>query len=148
VAGNAATISNEQKFLQFFRTEGGATHWAGAGRTMAWLKRWRSPKHGGHGGQEASFLAGGEYPYPTVQGTAARRLQCRFQFKEYGVGSTFIPTITPARNHRCKWRPEVSSLDFSNAIQISGFNVPALPPVNEDRKSNWRRRNLVMRLSG
>ncbi len=48
------------------------------------------------------------------------------QFKEYGVRLNFIPTITPRGTIRLQVAPEVSSLDFTNAVQISGFNVPAL----------------------
>jgi pilus assembly protein CpaC len=76
-------------------------------------------------GQQASFLAGGEYPYPTVQGSAAGS-SVTIEFKEYGVRLNFIPTITPRGTIRLQVAPEVSSLDFSNAVQISGFNVPAI----------------------
>lgn len=78
-------------------------------------------------GQEASFLAGGEYPYPMVQGTSAGGAAAvTIMFKQYGVRLNFIPTITPRGTIRLQVAPEVSSLDFSNAIQISGFNVPAI----------------------
>jgi pilus assembly protein CpaC len=75
-------------------------------------------------GKEASFLAGGEYPYPMVQGGATGAVS--IQFKEYGVRLNFIPTIMPSGTIRLQVAPEVSALDFSNAIQISGFNVPAI----------------------
>jgi pilus assembly protein CpaC len=47
-------------------------------------------------------------------------------FKEYGVRLNFIPTITPRGTIRLQVAPEVSSLDFTNAIEVSGFNVPAI----------------------
>jgi pilus assembly protein CpaC len=47
-------------------------------------------------------------------------------FKEYGVRLNFIPTITPRGSIRLQVAPEVSALDFSNAVQVSGFNVPAI----------------------
>jgi pilus assembly protein CpaC len=78
-------------------------------------------------GEEASFLAGGEFPYPMVQGSSAGGAGAvTIQFKDYGVRLNFIPTITPRGTIRLQVAPEVSALDFSNAVQISGFNVPAI----------------------
>lgn len=78
-------------------------------------------------GKEASFIAGGEYPYPVVQGTASGAAGAvTIQFKEYGIRLTFIPTVTPRGSIRLQLAPEVSTLDFTNAIQVSGFNVPAI----------------------
>jgi len=78
-------------------------------------------------GKEASFLAGGEYPYPVVQGgVGGTGAAVTIMFKEYGVRLNFIPTITPRGTIRLQVAPEVSALDFSNAISVSGFNVPAI----------------------
>lgn len=78
-------------------------------------------------GREASFLAGGEYPYPVVQGAVGGQAGAvTIQFKEYGIRLNFIPTVTPRGSIRLQLAPEVSSLDFTNAIEISGFNVPAI----------------------
>lgn len=78
-------------------------------------------------GKQASFLAGGEYPYPTVQGTSTGGAGAvTLTFKEYGIRLNFLPVITPRGTIRLQVAPEVSSLDFTNAIQISGFNVPAI----------------------
>jgi pilus assembly protein CpaC len=76
-------------------------------------------------GKQASFLAGGEYPYPVVQGTSGIPT-VTIQFKEFGVRLNFIPTITPRGSLRLQVAPEVSALDFTNAVQVSGFNVPAI----------------------
>ena len=74
-------------------------------------------------GTEATFLAGGEYPYPILQGVSGA---VTILFKEFGIRLAFTPTITaPGRIH-LKVAPEVSALDFSNAITIDGFRVPAL----------------------
>lgn len=82
-------------------------------------------------GKQASFLAGGEYPFPVVQGTAAGGAGAvTIEFKEYGVRLNFIPTITPRGTIRLQVAPEVSSLDFTNAVQISGFTVPAIDVRN------------------
>ncbi len=78
-------------------------------------------------GKQASFLAGGEYPYPTVQGTSSGGAGAvTLSFKEYGVRLNFLPTITPRGTIRLQVAPEVSSLDFTNAIEVSGFDVPAI----------------------
>ncbi len=78
-------------------------------------------------GKQASFLAGGEYPYPIVQGTSAGGAGAvTIEFKEFGVRLNFVPTVTPRGSIRLQVAPEVSSLDFTNAIEISGFNVPAI----------------------
>jgi len=78
-------------------------------------------------GKQASFLAGGEYPYPTVQGvTGGGTGAVTIQFKEFGVRLNFLPTITPRNTIHLQVAPEVSALDFTNGISISGFRVPAL----------------------
>jgi pilus assembly protein CpaC len=78
-------------------------------------------------GKQASFLAGGEYPFPTVQGTAGGvGGAITISFKEYGIRLNFIPTITPRGTIRLQVAPEVSALDFGNAVTISGFTEPAI----------------------
>ena len=76
-------------------------------------------------GKEASFLAGGEYPYPVVQGSAAGQA-VTIMFKEFGVRLNFTPTVLGGDLINLKVRPEVSSLDFGNAVTVEGFRVPAL----------------------
>ena len=78
-------------------------------------------------GKQGSFLAGGEYPYPVIQGTSGTgNGAVTIQFKEFGVRLNFIPTITPRGTIRLQVAPEVSSLDFANGISLSGFTIPAL----------------------
>lgn len=78
-------------------------------------------------GKEASFLAGGEYPYPMEQGVSGGGAGAvTIQFKQYGIRLSFIPTITPRDTIRLQLAPEVSSLDFTHNIEISGFNVPGI----------------------
>jgi pilus assembly protein CpaC len=76
-------------------------------------------------GREASFLAGGEYPYPVVQGTGDR-VAISITFKEFGIRLHFTPTIVGGDLINLRVRPEVSSLDFSNAVILQGFRIPAL----------------------
>ncbi len=76
-------------------------------------------------GKEASFLAGGEYPFPVVQGTAGNQ-SVTITFKEFGVRLHFTPTVLGGDMIHLKVAPEVSTLDFSNAILLQGFRIPAL----------------------
>jgi pilus assembly protein CpaC len=76
-------------------------------------------------GKEASFLAGGEFPIPVVQG-GAQGTSVTIMFKEFGVRLSFTPTVLGGDLINLKVRPEVSALDFNNAITIEGFRVPAL----------------------
>jgi pilus assembly protein CpaC len=76
-------------------------------------------------GKEASFLAGGEFPIPVVQG-GAQGPSVTIMFKEFGVRLNFTPTVLGGDLINLKVRPEVSALDFNNAITIEGFRVPAL----------------------
>ena len=76
-------------------------------------------------GKEASFLAGGQFPFPIVQ-PGAGFTAVTISFKEFGVRLQFTPVITPTGNIHLKVAPEVSTLDFANALTISGFTVPAL----------------------
>ena len=78
-------------------------------------------------GKQASLLAGGEYPYPVVQGvTGGGAGAVTIQFKEYGIRLNFIPTVTPRNTIHLQVSPEVSALDFTNGISISGFTVPGI----------------------
>jgi pilus assembly protein CpaC len=78
-------------------------------------------------GKEASFLAGGEFPYPVLQAvTAGTSGAITIQFKEFGVRLNFTPILRQDGAIHMKVAPEVSSLDFTNALTISGFLIPAL----------------------
>jgi pilus assembly protein CpaC len=86
-------------------------------------------------GKEASFLAGGRFPYPTIQatttgGAVAPVITVRFQ--PFGIELGFTPTITPQGSIRLKVAPEVSALDYSNAVTLQGFLIPALSTRRAD----------------
>ena len=76
-------------------------------------------------GKKASFLAGGQFPFPIVQ-PGAGFTAVTISFKEFGVKLEFTPVIMPNGNIHLIVAPEVSTLDFANALTISGFTVPAL----------------------
>ena len=73
-------------------------------------------------GKEASFLAGGEFPFPIVQ-PGQGFTAVTIQFREFGVKLRFTPVVMPNSNIHLQVVPEVSQLDFTNALTIS---VPAL----------------------
>ena len=76
-------------------------------------------------GETAKFLAGGEFPFPVVQGGVGSAVAVTIQFKPYGVKLDFTGTID-GDVIRLKIAPEVSTLDFTNAVEISGFEIPAI----------------------
>lgn len=77
-------------------------------------------------GKQASFLAGGEFPFPTLQGGGSGVGQVTIQFRDFGIKLNFTPTITPRGTIRLKVNPEVSSLDYANGLSVNGFTVPGL----------------------
>ncbi|HEX3253951.1 MAG TPA: pilus assembly protein N-terminal domain-containing protein [Pyrinomonadaceae bacterium] len=76
-------------------------------------------------GQTASFLAGGEFPVPVVQGSSNSNA-VTVVFKEYGVRLNFKPTIIDEDHIRLELEPEVSTIDFANGVRFNGFIIPAL----------------------
>ena len=76
-------------------------------------------------GKEAVFLSGGEFPVPVIQG-GGNAGAVTIQFREFGIRLNFLPFVTEDNTIRMHVRPEVSSLDFANAVTISGFTIPAL----------------------
>ena len=75
-------------------------------------------------GKDASFLAGGEFPIPVAQASGAN-IAISIVFKEFGIRLSFTPTVVGDRVH-LKVKPEVSTLDFNNAIVLQGFRIPPL----------------------
>jgi pilus assembly protein CpaC len=77
-------------------------------------------------GRSASFLAGGEFPFPTIQGGGSGVGQLTVAFREFGIKLKFTPVITPRGTIQLHLSPEVSSLDFADALTVQGGTVPAL----------------------
>jgi pilus assembly protein CpaC len=124
-SGGSASFVNELNFLAFFPG-------LGAGADIQALEQkgvvevLAQPNVMAFNGKEASFLAGGEFPYPVVSGTSGGTAAVSIEYKEYGVRLNFIPTITPRGTIHLQVAPEVSSLDYTNEVVISGFEVPGL----------------------
>jgi pilus assembly protein CpaC len=83
-------------------------------------------------GKEASFLAGGEFPFPVVQPGAGGISTVTVQFREFGVRLKFTPVIQPNGNIHLHVVPEVSTLDFANAVTVSGTTIPAISTRKAD----------------
>jgi pilus assembly protein CpaC len=118
VAGSALNLfvmgGNSYNFLHALKTQG-------ALRSLA------EPNLIAMNGQQASFLAGGEFPVPIAQaGGSGTGSTVTIQWKEYGVRLNFKPTIIDEDHIRLEMEPEVSTLDFANGIKLEGFTIPAL----------------------
>ena len=108
--------------LFFFQRNQGVGAVVKALKSRGFFQSLAEPNLIAYNGQEASFLAGGEIPVPVVQGATGT---VTVVYKEFGVRLNFKPTIA-GDMIRLKVRPEVSTLDFSNGITLSGFRIPAL----------------------
>ena len=108
--------------LFFFDTREGIGAVLKALESKGYFQSLAEPNLIAYNGQEASFLAGGEFPIPIVQGNSN---SVSITFKEFGVRLKFKPTIA-GDVIRLKVEPEVSSLDFNNGVTLQGFRIPAL----------------------
>jgi pilus assembly protein CpaC len=111
--------------LNLFMMGGNTLSMIRALQTQGALRALAEPNLIATNGQQASFLAGGEYPVPIVQG-GGDRSTVSIVFKEYGVRLNFKPTIVDEDHIRLELEPEVSTLDFANGVKFDGFLIPAL----------------------
>jgi pilus assembly protein CpaC len=83
-------------------------------------------------GKEASFLSGGEFPFPVAQQNASGIATVTVQFREFGVRLKFTPVIQPNGNIHLHVIPEVSTLDFADAVTVAGTTIPAISTRKAD----------------
>lgn len=83
-------------------------------------------------GEKANFLAGGEFPFPVIQGSSSGTTSVTIQFRSYGVKVEFTPVVNADGTIELKVAPEVSALDFTNSVTISGYTIPALSTRRAD----------------
>jgi len=83
-------------------------------------------------GKEASFLSGGEFPFPVAQQNASGIATVTIQFREFGVRLKFTPVIQPNGNIHLHVIPEVSTLDFADAVTVAGTTIPAISTRKAD----------------
>jgi pilus assembly protein CpaC len=128
--GVTATLSNALNLL-FFRPDLNLGATIAALQTKGLLEVLAEPNVLAQDGKQASFLAGGEFPYPVVQGAGAGGTNAiTIQFRQFGVRLNFIPTVTPRGTIRLQVAPEVSALDYANSLTIQGFTVPGVSVRN------------------
>jgi pilus assembly protein CpaC len=109
---NNGALGNLSTFIRAMKTNGA-------------LRALAEPNLIAMNGQQASFLAGGEFPVPIVQGGQGGS-SVSVVFKEYGVRLNFKPTIIDEDHIRLELEPEVSTIDFANGVRFNGFVIPAL----------------------
>jgi pilus assembly protein CpaC len=125
-----ATVSNGLN-LEIFRPDLNLGATIQALQTLGVVQVLAQPNVLAEDGKQASFLAGGQYPYPVVQSTGAGGAPTvTIEFKEYGIQLNFIPTITPRNTIQLQVAPSVSSLDYANGISLNGFQVPGIDVRN------------------
>lgn len=127
VGGGAATVSTgvSQSIQGVFGFDTGSLSWTGfidALKEENLVKVLAKPTLVALNGQEAAFLAGGEFPIPVPQAFGLVTIQ----FKKFGVGLVFTPNIMNSKHISLNVAPEVSELDFTNALRASGFTIPAI----------------------
>jgi pilus assembly protein CpaC len=127
VGGGAAsmTIAASQAIQGAFGFDTGSLSWTGfidALKEQNLVKVLAKPTLVALNGQEAAFLAGGEFPIPVPQAFGLVTIQ----FKKFGVGLVFTPNIMNSKHISLNVAPEVSELDFTNALKTQGFTIPAI----------------------
>ena len=127
VGGGAATVTTAvtQAIQGVFGFHTGSLSWTGfidALKEEDLLKVLAKPTLVALNGQEAAFLAGGEFPIPVPQAFGLVTIQ----FKKFGVGLVFTPNIMDSKHISLNVAPEVSELDFTNALRTQGFTIPAI----------------------
>jgi pilus assembly protein CpaC len=127
VGGGAATVTTavSQAIQLVFGFDTGSVSWTGfidALKEQNLVKVLAKPTLVALNGQEAAFLAGGEFPIPVPQAFGLVTIQ----FKKFGVGLVFTPNIMNSKHISLNVSPEVSELDFTNALKTQGFTIPAI----------------------
>jgi pilus assembly protein CpaC len=123
--GVAPTFDVSDRVNALFRFNRGNTTWTGlidALKADGLVKILAEPTLIALSGKTASFLVGGEFPVPVPQGLGTVAIE----YKPFGVGLSFTPTVLSDKKINIDVAPEVSELDFSNAVQISGFVIPGI----------------------
>jgi pilus assembly protein CpaC len=128
---NTATVSNALN-LFFFNPQVHLGTVIEALHTRNLLQILAEPNLIAVNGKEASFLAGGEFPFPVAQQNASGIATVTIQFREFGVRLKFTPVIQPNGNIHLHVAPEVSTLDFADAVTVAGTTIPAISTRKAD----------------
>ena len=122
---SAATVSNVLNMF-FFNPQVHLGAVIEALKTQNLLQILAEPNLVAVNGKEASFLAGGEFPFPVAQQNASGIATVTIQFREFGVRLKFTPVIQPNGSIHLHVAPEVSTLDFADAVTVAGTTIPAI----------------------
>jgi pilus assembly protein CpaC len=122
---NAATITNTLNMF-FFNPQVHLGAVIEALQQKSLLQILAEPNLVALNGKDATFLAGGEFPFPVVQPGVGGSATVSIQFREFGVRLKFTPVIQPNGNIHLHVAPEVSTLDFADGVTVAGTTVPAL----------------------
>ncbi len=123
---SGGNVSMTEAVTMFFSiSNGDVSSFIQALEERGWFHIHAQPNLIARSGETASFLAGGEYPIPVVQ-SGLNSNAITIEYKEFGVKLQFTPTILSEKTVQLDIEPEVSDLDFSNGVQISGFTIPTL----------------------
>jgi pilus assembly protein CpaC len=131
IGSNLLTVSNPLSFL-FYSTKANVGVSVQDLENMQVLQILAEPTITTVSGQPASFLAGGEFPFPVVQGASTGATSITVQFRPFGVKLGFTPKVNVDGTIELKVSPEVSALDYTNAVSISGYTIPAISTKHVD----------------
>jgi pilus assembly protein CpaC len=129
VASSGSNAGFRLSELATFFLGSGNGNYAGIVRALAekdLLRTLAKPNLVTQSGKEAKFLSGGEFPYPVPTSSGIGGTTVTIEFKPFGVQLGFTPVVREDQSITLKVAPEVSSLDFSNGLQIQGFNIPII----------------------
>jgi len=126
VIGSASAILNPALNVMLFNRSLNTFAMLKMLRTEGAFRELAEPNLIAMNGQQASFLAGGEFPVPVIQNLGGSNGAITIVWKEYGIRLNFKPTIIDEDHIRLELEPEVSTIDFTNGIRFNGFVVPAL----------------------
>ena len=132
-SGNGTSISATNSLASLFETANlfisntalGSAASIRALQTSGAIRSLAEPNVIAMSGQQASFLAGGEFPIPVIQ-SDGQKVNVTVVFKEYGVRLNFKPTIIDEDHIQLELEPEVSTIDFQNGVKFQGYLIPAL----------------------
>ena len=128
----AFPVSSGPPFLRPLRSSRGFPIRTSSSSSRLWRRTsiyayWQSPSLTALSGETASFLAGGEYPIPVIQGGAGGTATAvSIEYKEYGIRLLFRPVVLGDNCIRLFVAPEVSELSDVGAVTLQGFRVPSI----------------------
>jgi pilus assembly protein CpaC len=125
--GNPLAVADSANWL--FRFAGAGATWTGvidALKENGLTKVLAEPTLITLSGRSASFLAGGEFPIPVPQSSGSGGTTITIEYKTFGVGLNFTPTVLGNGKISMMVNPEVSELDFTRAVSLQGYIIPSV----------------------